>query len=243
MSEIKDHWRDRLSEYLDDELDGAERAEVEQHLSGCDACRSTLAELRRVVERARQLGDPAPEMDLWPAISSRIRSAGASDHRRASARAGAGAASVLRRRRGWTFSTPQLAAAAVLLVALSSSIVWQVAEEAGSRRSPPATPAVQAPTAQASTAVELVPGSRTASHDYRAAIAELERVLEDREQQLDTTTVRKVRERLALIDQAIEEARQALAADPSNAYLNRHLAGTIRRKLDLLRRTAALTEL
>jgi hypothetical protein len=55
--------------------------------------------------------------------------------------------------------------------------------------------------------------------------------------------VRKVEEKLALIDKAIDEARQALSTDPSNAYLNRHLAGTMRRKLDLLRRTAALTEL
>ena len=54
--------------------------------------------------------------------------------------------------------------------------------------------------------------------------------------------MRKVEEKMALIDTAIDEARQALAADPSNAYLNRYLAGTMRRKLDLLRRTAALTE-
>ena len=85
--------------------------------------------------------------------------------------------------------------------------------------------------------------SRIASNDYESAIAQLEGVLDVGRERLDTATVRKVEEKLALIDKAIDEARQALSADPSNAYLNRYLAGTMRRKLDLLRRTAALTEL
>ncbi len=241
MSETTDRWRDRLSEYLDDELEGSERTRLEEHLAGCAECRSTLEELRRVLAHARQLVDLPPRTDLWPGISDRLGVTGTVDHHRADAPAGRQAAAAVRRRRSWTLSTPQLAAAAILLIALSSSIAWQVAEEAGSRRPPPVAPAALAE--RVPPAYDLLPASRTASHDYRSAIDQLERVLADREQRLDTMTVRKVRERLALIDRAIEEARQALASDPSNAYLNRHLAGTIRRKLDLLRRTAALTEL
>ena len=45
-----------------------------------------------------------------------------------------------------------------------------------------------------------------------------------------------VRKNLAVIDRAIAEARMALRSDPGNAYLNLHLANTMRRKVELLRR-------
>src|SRR3989449_460651 len=56
------------------------------------------------------------------------------------------------------------------------------------------------------------------------------------EKRLDTATVRIVRKNLAVIDRAIAEARMALRSDPGNAYLNLHLANTMRRKVELLRR-------
>ncbi len=125
----------------------------------------------------------------------------------------------------------------MLLVTVSSGIAWQLAGEAASRQTEVAGPAPAASTG------ELLRVTRVASLDYESAIAQLESALDAGRQSLDTATVRKVEERLALIDNAIEEARQALAADPSNAYLNHYLAGTMRRKLDLLRRAAALTEM
>jgi hypothetical protein len=65
-------------------------------------------------------------------------------------------------------------------------------------------------------------------------------VLEQGRGTLDTTTVRVLERNLALIDRAIADARRALAADPSNSYLNAHLAQTMRRKIDLLRQAADL---
>ena len=53
--------------------------------------------------------------------------------------------------------------------------------------------------------------------------------------------MRVVEEKLRLIDQAIADAEKALSADPANAYLTGHLTQTRLRKLDLLRRAAALT--
>jgi hypothetical protein len=73
-----------------------------------------------------------------------------------------------------------------------------------------------------------------------AAIADLQDALTRNESRLDTATVRVVRENLALIDRAIAQARSALNADPGNAYLNLHLADTMRRKLELLRRVNAI---
>jgi hypothetical protein len=76
---------------------------------------------------------------------------------------------------------------------------------------------------------------------YDAAVADLERVLAAGRSTLDTSTVRVLEQNLALIDQAIRDAERALAADPGNAYLNAHLARTMRQKIDLLRQAARLT--
>ena len=75
---------------------------------------------------------------------------------------------------------------------------------------------------------------------YDAAIADLERVLDLHREQLDSATVRVLEENLRIIDAAIDEARRALEADPANSYLNGHLVNSMQRKLDLLRRVAAL---
>jgi anti-sigma factor RsiW len=222
MSDSADTWRDRLSDYLDGALEDSARSELEEHLGGCEECRETLVELRQVVARAGRLVDAPPARDLWPGIANRMRETEEGE----------------RHGRRFTFSVPQLAAAAVTLVALSSGIAWQIA---GGFSAPQAERA--GPVAQAPVKTDLMLASRIASSDYESAIAQLEGVLDVGRERLDTATVRKVEEKLGLIDKAIDEARQALSADPSNAYLNRYLAGTMRRKLDLLRRTAALTEL
>ncbi len=225
-----DTWRARLSEYLDDELDPAEHAELETHLDGCAECQTALEQLRRVVARAARLVDAPPAEDLWPGIADRIHEEPARTGASATARS-----SVLPRR-ALTIGVPQLAAAAVLLVVLSSGVAWQLGRDSLSATGPDETTAV-APSGNA------VPVARIATHRYESAIAQFERVLADGRDRLDTATVRVVEENLAIIDRAIDEARGALAADPSNAYLNRHLANAMRRKLDLLRRTTSLTQL
>jgi hypothetical protein len=77
-----------------------------------------------------------------------------------------------------------------------------------------------------------------ARQGYDAAVAQLQEIIEERRAELDSVTVRVIEENLAAIDRAIDEARDALAADPANGYLSQHLAATMRRKVDLLRRAA-----
>jgi len=72
------------------------------------------------------------------------------------------------------------------------------------------------------------------------AIAELERRLVEGRGGLDSSTVRVLEESLATIDRAIDQATRALALDPGNAWLTRHLADAKARKVRLLERANAL---
>ena len=81
-----------------------------------------------------------------------------------------------------------------------------------------------------------------ADAQYDAAVADLEKALKNGRGKLDKATIEIVEHNLQIIDQAIAQARDALAADPANSYLSGHLVETRRRKLDLLRRAAALAE-
>jgi hypothetical protein len=73
---------------------------------------------------------------------------------------------------------------------------------------------------------------------YNAAIGELEAILASHGEALEPATLQVIRESLAAIDRAIADARQAIAADSTNAYLNASIAQNMRRKLGILRMAA-----
>jgi hypothetical protein len=218
---MSDQWTDRLSEYLDDELRPAERSELEAHLRHCVPCGAALADLKRIVARARGLEDRAPDRDLWPGIAARIGSTPATGVTAVGTASG----------RRWSFSLPQLAAASVALMALSGGAAWLLHPAGGPTA---ARPAAAVPI------VTVAVGPRAAARGYDAAVADLQRVLDAGRGRLDTATVRIIERNLASIDSAIVQAQRAVATDSANLYLNSHLAETMRRKLELLRQAAAL---
>lgn len=201
-----------FSQFLDGDLAPDEHQRVASHLLVCAECDTQLDDLRRVLARAQALEDRPPRHDLWPGVAAAI-----------------GAAPPARRR--IQFSVPMLLAASIALMVLSGGTVAYLMQ---GRHTMPmaAAPVVIAPT----TTLAAAPAER----GYDAAIRSLEAQLIAAEPKLDTTTVRVVRQKLDLIDRAIGEAQQALAADPSSSYLNGHLTATRLRKLELLRRVAAL---
>lgn len=232
-------WTRDLSDYLDGELSSERVARLESEIATSAVLRATLEDLRAIRERAGSLEDRAPASDLWPGIRARLESEARS------ARPDAEADGVLsldatRGRdtgsRRFSFSMPQLAAASIALLLLGSSAVWVAtgggSGRAGSEGARIGIPAVS--TVSDGGALHL----RTAP--YEAAIRDLELRLEEGRSRLDTTTVRVVEESLAKIDSAIDEARTALAGDPGNVYLNKHLAASMERKLEILRRASSL---
>src|SRR5688500_2853228 len=161
---MSDQWMERLSEYLDDELATGERTALEAHLATCAECSAVLADLRRLVQRARLLEPRGPARDLWPRIATRIG---------ATPPASAKVVDVASRRRSaqrWSFSLPQLAAAAILLMTFSGGTVWLLRSSTPSTGVTANAPLpVGAPTA--------INARVSASQSYAAAVADLERVL------------------------------------------------------------------
>ena len=218
---MQDQWTDRLSEYVDGDLDEARRSALEAHLADCGRCRATLTELRQVVDRARAMDQRPPARDLWPGIAGRI---GLSTDDLALRRA----------RRRVTFTVPQLVAASIALIAVSAGVAGLASRRGGTpggaASNPPRLPVVEAAVwdkADSSVNQEVA--------ELRAALAEGQRA-----GRLSPVTVQKLERSLAVIDSAIAEAKRALALDPQSAYLNHHLADTMRQKFDFLRQASRI---
>jgi hypothetical protein len=229
---MADHPSDTLSAYVDGELAAEAAGQIDAHLGSCAECRATVGDLEALRRKAAALAGTGamPAHDLWPGIAARLESR----------EAVAPPVSLAWYRRRWTVGIGELAVAASLIAALSAAALW--------RGTPQAAP----------TGIEVVPViaqvepvdapdmgvARVGFSDaqFNAAVNDLERVLREQRDQLNPRTVLVLERNLRVIDDAIVEARQALAADPANTLLNAHLADARRRKLDLLRRAALITE-
>jgi hypothetical protein len=209
-----DPWRERLSEFIDGELDAADREAVSAHLQTCAACREDLDALGRVVLRARALPASPPKADLWPGVARRI----------------GGEPPVAARRRQFAFTLPQLVAAGLALMVLSGGLVW-LARLGG--------PDADFPPVAANTAV---PSPSTGSRIDDEAAEGFQRMFDTRREAIDEDTARVLDENLQAVDEAVRECRQALDADPQNAGLRAYLWHLQMVKLDLLRRAAAVVE-
>jgi tetratricopeptide (TPR) repeat protein len=154
----------------------------------------------------------------------------------------------------------QLATAAVLLIGVSAGVSWRLHPALAGRLEGLHDDGTSANQDRgAGTSADVAAGSRAdlqvrpddvraapvslADDQYDAAVADLEKALKQGRGKLDASTIAIVEQNLQTIDQAIAQAREALAADPANSYLSRHLVEARRRKLDLLRRATALTDM
>jgi len=215
-----DPWLDRLSDYVDGLMDEAEARELRKHLETCDDCRAIEADLRTIVQLAHDAQPIEPARDLWPAILGGI-SASSAPRDIASARS----ARVARR---FSFSMPQLAAAAVLLMAVTGTAVWLISSEEDG-----AVSGTIVQNAAPEPSYRLV--SLEQEPQVTDEIAALQATLEENRSVLDPATVEVVERSLESIDRAIADARAALEADPGNPYLHRQLDNTMRKKVDILR--------
>ncbi|UCG88361.1 MAG: zf-HC2 domain-containing protein [Gemmatimonadota bacterium] len=220
---MSDKWTPQLSAYLDGELGVAERAELERHLESCDECRADLQQLRGVVDWAAGYEGRAPANDVWPQISAAIGDTPS------------GVVQLATRRRAASrliFSVPQSLAAAVALAVVGAGGWWLA------RATAPENPMASVIDISARDAGATVTATVAVAQKYGPAISDLERVLLEEEGILDSTTVRILRQQLAIIDRALTEAQEALARDPASDFLADHYTGMMKKKLSVLRAAA-----
>jgi len=220
---MTDKWTDRLSEYLDGDLTAMEQAALEAHLVHCAECSTLVDELRGVVARAGALDDRPPTRDLWQGVAALIGANPVAD--RAPTR-------VLSFRRVW-FTMPQLAAAALALMLGTGAVVYRMTANSAPAGTLALQPGEEIP-------VSMRAAAALGEARIDSTVLELERALEEGRGTLDSSTVRIIRQNLAIIDAAIAQARRALVADPANVYLNNNLAGSMKRKVEMLRRATQL---
>jgi uncharacterized protein YcgI (DUF1989 family) len=77
-------------------------------------------------------------------------------------------------------------------------------------------------------------------NDYIATVNALSQTIESAHVELAPETIVKLKASIRVIDDAIIEARRALAADPSNKALIDILSTSYDQKVDLLRRAAEM---
>jgi anti-sigma factor RsiW len=219
-----DKWTNKLSDYIDGELTHNEREALEAHLLECAECGLALQQLRAVVALAGQVIDREPQHDLWAGIGARIETAAPDQDMSI-------ATSPIKRR--VSFSIPQLAAASVALMLVSATAVYMMLQPGPTRFAEGPIVHVTQPTAAQTSA-------RAVSRRYDDAVTELQGVLDRNRDQLDTTTVRVLEQNLAIIDRAINEARNALGQEPANPYLTKYLDEAMQRKVQLLRRATSV---
>ena len=225
----RDPWTERLSEYLDEDLDRAQREALEAHLRECVDCTAVLEDLARVRARARSLPQTSPPTDLWLGIASAIERphpVPSPPGRPVRERLPAPRLS---------FSLPQLVAACLAVAVVSGGAVYAIFN---GRAQAPSTHAI--PSSFGETGA-VVPSSGAAGESPREeAVSEIRQALARGRGTLDPATVKTLEANLAIIEIAIGQAKRAFAADPANSYVREHLANTMKRKVELLQRATML---
>jgi len=235
---------DRLSDYMVGDLSPESHADVEAHLAECGECRRVLEGLRTVVSQAEALDELEPPRDLWAGIAATIEAPVPVARQEAKVIAFPAADAndpVLDERdalpgapRRFAFSTPQLIAASVALIAASSLATMSAGPGLGS--------ATVADVTSPTRAVTMASDVAGPPSDMADELAALEQTLDEARAVLDPNTVRVLERNLGVIEQAIEDSMLALQQDPGNDFLAAHLDRVYERKLTYLRDAARVAE-
>lgn len=225
-----------LDDYVGGELSPREERDVRRHLMQCDPCRAEEQALRTLLDEAAELpAELAPPRDLWQDIAPRLQ-----------ARVAPPALPAERvdevRTIGPRPARPlpwwMVAAASIALVATTALTTMKLT---GGMDEQPTTIAAQPaqPPASANPNAALA-SFQPVEAEYEKAISDLQAVLDTKREQLAPQTVATLEENLRIIDEAIRESREALAADPNSPELARMLSDTYDAKLNVLRRAVTL---
>jgi anti-sigma factor RsiW len=211
---------EQLGDFADGSLGASEAETVARHVGSCAECAADLARLRALLDRATTLSrELEPPAEAWLALRDSL----GPRSRRAPVAA-----------RPWIRGWMLRAAAAMVLIAGSSALTVLALRSRFGEPVPNAPP----PTVMARAAAPAV--VRAVDQSYIGVVEELTATLRAQRRSLAPATVATLERTLRVIDDAIAEARDALAADPGNSALLDILSANYEQKVELLRRASEL---
>jgi anti-sigma factor RsiW len=227
-----ERYLDRIQDAVDGTLGSIRRADLDMHLSECEACRAVYDDLLRIRDAAASLPAlPAPD-GAWLQIAGRLRQEGRIT------------ATAPRERARRSYVPVWLAAAAALVIAIGGSVLFIT------RSAPKTAPTASSTSAQAqpSGGNAAPPGSvesvqnevDVAQQQFEKAIGNLEKVAKANQSALDPATSQTIAKNMNIIDQAIAENRAAVKAEPASVAARETLFDALRQKVSLLQDTIAL---
>jgi len=210
---------ERVQQLLDDFVDGLlperDRSRLEAHLTGCDSCRRDLAALQAMLDDAAALPTEIdPSKDLWSAVKSQI-----GEERSVPSRLS-------------FFNRPKyvLAAAALFVLVTAGSLLLPRMIERGMGSIEWMMTEWQI--GQITTAAM--------ERQYLGAIEELSYAVAERRAAVPESALDMIDQNLRVLDDAIEESRNALWNNPSDRELQSILSTVYQQKVELLQWTAQI---
>ena len=259
-----DQFDELLPDYLEETLAPDARLTAEIHVRNCVRCTGLLDDLAGIRAEASALPALTPSRDLWSGIAARIEAPvveiGSRPRGHAPARhihrawLAAAAVALITLSSGTTYwMTRGVTPAASPVVAsndptpvvapeermplVGTVLPPDVANEPDVMRSKPSpTKAVLRNVTRRTRPANAPSLERT----YEREVVALRRILTERSESLDPSTVAVLEASLKMIDQAILQSRQALAADPASGFLRGQLNKALDHKVEVLRTAAML---
>ena len=199
-------------------LDGTpeEWAALEAHAAACATCGEEIRGWKSLSVAASDLHQEWDSTALWPRIEEALKQRSPSND------------SWLHRVFGWWNLRPvewQVAAAALLLVALSGSAIWIVTQQRITDKIP------QNEALLKDSAVNEVERSEAA---YERAIDKLDAQARAQLENSSSPLMANYREKLLVLDSAISDLKSQAGINPANGHLRRQLLAMYREKQDTL---------
>ncbi|MGI9628653.1 MAG: hypothetical protein ACR2QM_17595, partial [Longimicrobiales bacterium] len=205
-----------VEDYVEGTLTDDALSEFELRLQSDLVLRRQVRELRSLKGHLETLpSDAAVPSRVWDGIQARIRAdQGESSHQPSIVALSSASASRENARRGgqrrFSFSVPQLAAAAIVLVSLGGALTWQMASVPTGLPSAIPNGTVSQVSTTGADGVGETNVVDALFAEYEASSAALMEIVNDGAPVLSDETLQIVRESVDAIDQAISEAREAL---------------------------------
>lgn len=215
-----------LNDYADGLLEAVAAARLEEHIAECATCAIELQRINDLQASLRALPRTIePPRDLRAGMWDRIDAAALVKFTYTQTPIHPNTHTPIN-----SYSHTQrlrLATAAVLLIAASSAITLAIVKK---QPSPPYA-------GQLNRAL-VSNNARSLELQYNGELEQLHAILQKSQGRLAPETVRILADNLAIIDNAIGEARTALLADPNSSMLVDLLRSAYERKVELLRQAA-----